>query len=142
MKTVVPVKVEPYLAKYIKSLSDSNGVFNTRSDKHIKPIYTEYAYQWEDNIPNSKVVYISLRSPSKAKIYGLIVMLKKQFRANLLSEALINRRNYYPVRESLICFLRRYRITESEYSMERAYKVWQRSQEYKILLAELCSLNK
>lgn len=82
--------------------------------------------------PGKVELSILTRQSDINKIYQLIRYYKHRFYQDMISYTAA-RHNILPAKTALREFLNKKEIYESEYSMEAAYKKWQRSDEYREL---------
>lgn len=139
MKKTVEIKVEPYLYKFIKWM-EVKGREKVRTYKvEIPYVKTKHAYEYFATLENYRLIKVELRLNSIPYSYGYIKMMDSLFRKMYLNITLERAKEGYPISESILCFLRTCDITEDEFSSERAYKIWQRSKQYK-KFRRLCHL--
>lgn len=127
----VRLYLEPYLYKFIQPMI-KNGVLEVSGEmcRKFKIRRTRHAYGYASVWEGRKEVWVAMYEPSPVRVYALVVHLRSLFHLEMLSTAQRKLLNGFTAKESLSAFLKSYGITEHDYKLERAYKRWQRSQQY------------
>jgi hypothetical protein len=126
-KHKLPVK--PYLQKYLQAqLVD--GVY--RCDKRLVRVttnsYNVLSY-FEKHKESPSFIWVEMHQSSLYTLFGLQVDLCNEFRSKLFSVMAFARKNTISARDAARQFLKEYGITDEEYSLESAYRSWERKKD-------------
>ncbi len=131
MKRVTEIKIESYLFQYIRSTEDFGKVLQISGEFKIPRAGASAGYKYINaNRVGGKSIRIELARPTLARIFGVVVQYRNNFREKLLNAALVDAKSGIAVLYSLDNTLRLWGISEDDYKRERAYKQWQRSAQY------------
>jgi hypothetical protein len=109
-----------FYRKYPLSTLRPNQDLGFKKEIERQSILNHYQKEYTD-----KIIF-EMKHPSKLKAYYLFKIIHSQFVNDLTTYALAANKLGLQVKPLMAEFLKRCHINENEYSLERAYKNWQR----------------
>lgn len=130
MKKQVVIYVEPWLYNYLKTTRDFHWILNI--DPRYKPLkcHKYAAYRYLSEREGKKELHLYMHQATLKRVYGLVLRWKKDMKEKMLQQAFIDAKAGFDVWTCLDCILNSWGIPEQMFKRDRAYKQWQRSEQY------------